>query len=175
MHTENYYRQNSVTGATPNPAMPDPDEFDEAFIATANRIIMNAVETVRYLIGAHQSAVAIVIEQDWRYVRKFFSLSEKYKDWGDYNTPATGYGSHGWLLRQNKPVRFTQEELVNHPEWKNFGNESAKHPPMRGWMAAPIVDHAGKNWGLIQLSDKYDGEFSEEDEAYFLKFADLVS
>lgn len=72
-------------------------------------------------------------------------------------------------------MRFTDDELKSHPEWKNFGNQSAKHPPMRGWMAAPIIDKDGKNWGLMQLSDKYEGDFTEEDESYFCQFVALAS
>jgi len=40
-------------------------------------------------------------------------------------------------------VRFTQAELDAHPAWKGFGIEASKHPPMRGWMAAPIVGKMG--------------------------------
>jgi GAF domain-containing protein len=47
--------------------------------------------------------------------------------------------------------------------------------PMRGWLAAPIVGQDGTNWGLLQLSDKYEGEFTEEDEQHFISFAKLVS
>jgi GAF domain-containing protein len=42
-------------------------------------------------------------------------------------------------------------------------------------MAAPIKDSTGTNWGLLQLSDKYEGEFSEADETQFVRFAQLVS
>jgi GAF domain-containing protein len=175
MPEKNVYVKNAVTGATPNPLMPAPDEHDEAFAETANRILQDGVELLRHLIGAHQSAIAIVIDRDWRYVRKFFSLSEKYAAWADYATPAVGYGSHAWLLEHNRPVRFTQAELEAHPAWRNFGTEAGKHPPMRGWMAAPIIDRDGVNWGLIQLSDKIEGDFTEDDETHFLRFADLLS
>lgn len=73
------------------------------------------------------------------------------------------------------PVRMTQAELEAHPEWKGFGTEAGKHPPMRGWLSAPIVGRDGTNWGLLQLSDKYEGEFTEEDEKHFISFAELVS
>lgn len=180
MTHQNVYAQNAVTGATPNPFMPTPDAVDGEFAEAANKTLSNAVELVRDLIGAHQSAIAIVINQDWHYVRKFFSLSEKYRAWADYNTPAVGYGSHAWLLEHNAPVRYTQAELEAHPAWKNFGIEDGKHPPMRGWMAAPIVDEAGKNWGLIQLSDKYEAggnesDFTADDEERFRRFTGLVS
>jgi GAF domain-containing protein len=70
---------------------------------------------------------------------------------------------------------MTQAELEAHPEWKEFGTEAGKHPPMRGWLAAPLVGRDGTNWGLVQLSDKYEGDFTEEDEKYFIKFVELVS
>ncbi len=171
---QNIYR-NVVTGATPNPVMQNPDATDEELINDVNRILSNAVELIRVLIGAHQSAIAIVVQEDWSSIRKFFSLSEKYAAWADYKTPATGYGTHGWLLRHNKPVRMTQAELEAHPEWKAFGTEADKHPPMRGWLAAPLVGRDGTNWGLLQLSDKYEGDFTEEDEKHFIMFAELVS
>jgi hypothetical protein len=56
---QNVYRQNAVTGATPNPVMQNPDASDEEFIESANRVLNNAVELIRVLIGAHQSAIAI--------------------------------------------------------------------------------------------------------------------
>ena len=166
---------NAVTGATPNPVMDTPDAIDEEFVAAANRVLSHSIELIRSLIGAHQSAAAIVVQNDWKSIRKFFSLSEKYEAWKDYKTPAVGYGIHGWLLTHNQPIRLTQAELENHPEWKNFGIEEGKHPPMRGWMAAPIKDSQGVNWGLLQLSDKYTGEFTEDDERQFVRFAELVS
>ncbi|MBD2464454.1 GAF domain-containing protein [Oscillatoria sp. FACHB-1407] len=171
---QNIYN-NAVTGATANPVMPNPDAEDEHFIGEVNYVLSNAVELIRVLIGAHQSAIAIVVQEDWSSIRKFFSLSEKYAAWANYSTPATGYGTHGWLLRHNQPVRMTQAELEAHPEWKGFGGEAGKHPPMRGWLAAPIIGRDGTNWGLLQLSDKYEGDFTEEDEKHFLKFTELVS
>jgi hypothetical protein len=49
---------------------------------------------------------------------------------------------------------------------------------MRGWLAAPLISRAdgcGRNLGLIQLSDKYDGEFTDEDEIALAQFARIVS
>lgn len=151
----NIYR-NAIVGATPNPVIHNPDAIDEEFATQANAVLQTSVELIRVLIGAHQGAAAIVVQHDWRSIRKFFSLSDKYAAWADYATPATGYGTHGWLLQQTQAVRLTQAELEAHPEWKNFGTEAAKHPPMRGWLAAPLLARDGTNWGLLQLSDKYE-------------------
>jgi signal transduction histidine kinase len=49
---------------------------------------------------------------------------------------------------------------------------------MRGWLAAPLAARDGAyelNLGLIQLSDKYDGEFTEQDEAELAQLAQVVS
>jgi GAF domain-containing protein len=166
---------NEAVGATPNPVMPSPDSVDEVFAAAANEVLGSAVELLRKLIGAHQSAAAIVVQKDWSSVRKVFSLSEKYAAWADYHTPAVGVGIHAWLLDHNQPVRFTQEELERHPAWQGFGSEAGQHQPMRGWLAAPLVDSFGVNWGLLQLSDKEDGDFTAEDERRLVQFARLVS
>lgn len=166
---------NAVTGATPNPLIADPGPHDEAFARAADAAIENAVELARDLVGAHQAAAAIIAEEDWATARKYFSLSNKYSAWARYRTPARGYGSHAWLMAQAKPVRLTQAELEAHPAWQGFGGEAGRHPPMRGWLAAPITDGKGKGWGLFQLSDKVDGEFDEADEGRFLRLAALLS
>ncbi len=82
--------QNLVTGATPNPVMPNPDAIDKAFAERANQVLSKAVELVRDLIGAHQSAIAIIVQKDWQSARKFFSLSPKYAAWADYKNPRGG-------------------------------------------------------------------------------------
>src|SRR4030095_11328176 len=46
---------------------------------------------------------------------------------------------------------------------------------MRGWLAAPLTARDGRNMGLIQLSDKYDGEFTELDEVALAQLARLGS
>jgi GAF domain-containing protein len=174
METYNVYH-NQTVGAAPNPVISSPDAIDEAFAQAANQILEHSAELLRALVGAHQSAAAIIVQQDWTSVRKVFSLSEKYAAWADYKAPATGYGTHGWLLKHNQPVRLTQAELEAHPEWKGFGNQAASHPPMNGWLAVPIKDSAGQNWGILQLSDKYQGEFTQDDENNVARYAAVVS
>jgi signal transduction histidine kinase/ActR/RegA family two-component response regulator len=46
---------------------------------------------------------------------------------------------------------------------------------MRGWLAVPLTTRDGKNIGLIQLSDKYEGEFTQEDEAILVQLAQMAS
>ena len=167
--------ENAVAGATPNPLMADPDALDEEFAAGANRALQDAVELLRRLIPSHQSAAAVIVHGDWGSVRKFFSLSPKYAAWSTYRTPAVGVGTHRWLLDQRRPVRLTQAELEAHPAWLGFGYEAGRHPPMRGWLAAPLLDSEGVCWGLLQLSDRYTGDYTAADEAALVRFTDLLA
>ena len=167
--------RNVVTGATPNPLIQDPDVVDEAFARDANRALHDAVELLRRLIPSHQAAAAIIVAGDWGSVRKVFSLSPKYAAWADYRAPAQGVGLHRWLLDQKTPARFTDAELAAHPAWKGFGGEGANHPPMRGWLAAPLLDSEGTCWGLLQLSDREIGDYTAADEAALVRFTDLLA
>jgi GAF domain-containing protein len=151
------------------------DDADTLFAEQASQVLQLTADVARDLIGAHQSAVALIVNNDWPTARKYFSLSEKYADWADYNTPAVGVGIHSLVMRINAPMRLTQAELEAHPEWRGFGVEASKHPPMRGWLAAPLTGKDGKNYGLLQVSDKYEGEFTAEDEVALVRLANLTS
>jgi GAF domain-containing protein len=133
-------------------------------------------ELARRLIWAHQAAASLIIGGNWRGMRKYFSLSPKYAAWYEYRTPAVGFGIHAEVIAHNTAMRFTQAELEQYPGWKHFGVEAGKHPPMRGWLAVPLIGHDGRNYGLLQLSDKYnDADFTEEDEAQLKQLAQLTS
>ncbi len=75
----------------------------------------------------------------------------------------------------NRIMRLTQTELEAHPDWRGFGAHAAHHPAMRGWLAVPLVDRKGKNIGLIQASDKFDGDFTEQDEAILVQLASIAA
>src|SRR5262249_33952696 len=107
---------------------------------------------------------------------KWFSLSQKYADWYSYRAPARGVGLHALVVHDNAPLRLTQAELEAHPSWRGFGGESQRHPPMRGWLAVPLICRDGRNYGLLQMSDKYDdADFTEEDERRMTPLAGLTA
>ncbi len=172
-YEENAYHNVEATSEVTTEVAVDP--ADEAFAEQAGRVLQLTAEIARELIGAHQSAAALIVGNDWSKSRKFFSLSEKYAQWADYQTPAVGFGIHAEITRTSQPMRFTQAELEAHPAWKGFGDELSKHPPMRGWLAVPFFAPDGSNYGLLQVSDRYEGDFSAEDEACLTRLAALAS
>ncbi|MCS0628007.1 PAS domain S-box protein [Telluria mixta] len=46
---------------------------------------------------------------------------------------------------------------------------------MRGRLAVPLIDRTGMNIGLIQVSGKKEGEFSDEDEAILVQLASIAA
>jgi PAS domain S-box-containing protein len=152
----------------------------EAALATNSALsleeVLNTItEQARSIIGAHQSVTSITVDQDWAQAIHSISLSDKYAAWRDYQESPDGSGIYACVCNSNLPMRMTQAELEAHPRWHGFGKAAGSHPPLRGWLAAPLVAKDGRNMGLIHLSDKYEGEFSEEDEAIAVQLAQMAS
>lgn len=135
-------------------------------------VITNQAATI---IGTHQSVTILTIDQNWAQAITTIYLSDKYAQWRDYNESPDGSGIYACVCHLNRPMRLTQAELEAHPRWQGFGKAVGKHPPLRGWLAAPLVARDGRNIGLIQLSDKCEGEFTEADESIVVQLAQMAS
>ena len=92
-----------------------------------------------------------------------------------YDEVTDGSGIYAWVCEGNRTVRMTQTELEAHPRWRGFGEHAPEHPPMRGWLAAALTGSDGRNLGLIQLSDKIEGEFDEADESILVQLAQFAA
>nr|WP_242035602.1 MULTISPECIES: ATP-binding protein [unclassified Leptolyngbya] len=128
------------------------------------------------IIGTHQSVTSMTINENWAQAINAIYMSEKYAQWRNYDEKPDGSGIYACVCHTNRSIRMTQAELEAHPHWNNFGPSGAKHPPMRGgWLAAPLVGRDGQNIGLIQLSDRFEGEFTETDETILVQLAQMAS
>jgi PAS domain S-box-containing protein len=140
-----------------------------------SEMLRRVTEHARQLIGAHQAVISLTIDENWAQAVSAVSLSDKYAAWRSYAEPSNGSGIYSIVCKLNTSVRMSHEELLAHPAWRGFGESAAKHPPMRGWLAAPLTGRDAKNLGLLQLSDKYEGEFTEADEAIAVQLAQMAS
>jgi signal transduction histidine kinase len=127
------------------------------------------------LIGVHQAVSSFTTNANWEQSINVVYLSDKYAAWKEYQQQPDGSGIYSLVCRLNKPMRLTQAELEQHPAYRAFGEHAANHPPMRGWLAAPLVGRDGHNIGLIQLSDKLEGDFTAEDEAILVQLTQIAS
>ncbi|HET9449623.1 MAG TPA: PAS domain S-box protein, partial [Aggregicoccus sp.] len=132
-------------------------------------------EQARALIGAHQAVTSLSAQQGSVQAIRAVSLSDKYAAWRDYTEPTDGSGIYSLVVEEGRSMRLTQEQLERHPRWRGFGAHASRHPPLRGWLAVPLVGHGGRPFGVVQLSDREEGEFSEEDEAILVQLAQLAS
>ncbi|MDQ3606355.1 MAG: ATP-binding protein, partial [Gemmatimonadota bacterium] len=140
-----------------------------------DRVLESITERARDLIGAHQAVASLTVNQSWAQAINAVSLSEKYASWCSFDIPPDGSGIYSLVCETNRPMRLTQAELETHPRWRAVGEVVGAHPPLRGWLAAPLIGRDGRNLGVIQLSDRYEGEFTAEDEAILVQLAQLAS
>jgi PAS domain S-box-containing protein len=148
--------------------------------ATAiEEVVLLIIEKARELTGARMAVVNLVHDGDWERSRSSPSLSGGYATWGDYDAQVTGERIYSLVAREKRTMRMTQAELESNPAWRGFGAEAGEHPPLRGWMAAPLLDGDGECIGVVQLSDKWvgaaAGEFTEADEALLWQLAQVAS
>jgi GAF domain-containing protein len=132
-------------------------------------------EKARELVGAHQATTSVVSGEDWTKAVHAVSLSDKYEAWRTYDERPDGSGIYRLVCQFNRPMRLTQSEVEAHPAWRGFGAAAERHPPMRGWLAVPLTGREDRNVGIIQLTDKYDGDFSASDEAALVELARFAS
>ena len=138
-------------------------------------VVRILTEEARSMLEAHQAITSLTVSENQAQVINMMSLSEKYAGDRAYLEKADISDIYMEACRTNRPMRMTQQELEAHPAWKEFGKHAKDHPLIRGWLAVPLIGHGGKNLGLVQLMDKAQGEFTEEDEAILVQLAAIAS
>jgi PAS domain S-box-containing protein len=142
---------------------------------SVEEVLQVSTDQARAIIGAHQAAGKLAVNQDWEQAITAVSLSDAYAAWGDSAETLTGAGIDALVCRDNRPIRLTQEQLEAHPAWHAFRRAKDTHLPIRGWLAAPLIGRNGRNLGLIQLSGKHEGEFTENDESIIVQLVQMGS
>ena len=108
-------------------------------------------EEARALIGAGRAIASLVPDGDW-------SLAAHSVD-PDGAAPPPLEGPAAEVCRTNRPARLDRDATAG----------------AHGWLAAPLIGRRGRNIGLVQLSDKPDGPFTEDDEAILAQIAQMAS
>ena len=143
--------------------------------ASSGDIAEEVVHIVRDILEVHQAVISLTTDVSGAQAISAVSLSDKYAAYRGYRVPADGSGIYATVSRSNQPMRLTEAQLQSHPGFKGFGAEHGRHPPMRGWLAVPLKAHDGSNIGLLQASDKFDGDFNEEDQAILTQLASIAA
>lgn len=147
--------------------------------------MQETAEQARGVIGAHQAMVSLTFDGGWERTLNALSLSERYADHRHQllSDEPRRMGMNAMIMETSRPMRMTQEELATHPRWRDLkppalAGEAEQHagpPLMRGWLAIPLTARNGKTIGVLQLTDKYEGDFTLQDEYVALELAQLAS
>jgi PAS domain S-box-containing protein len=132
-------------------------------------------ESAATVIGAHQAVTTAVVDDGAHGTISARFCSPKCAALNDDDLlPSTGNVSQ--LVReQNEPVRLSEAALLAHPAWSDDGVDRRCGSSVRGWLAVPLIARDGHNLGLIQITDKFEGDFTEEDQAILTQLAQMAS
>ena len=144
-------------------------------VLAAEDIAQALVTAVRDILQTHQAVVSLTEAGGWTQAINAVSLSDKYAAYRGYDARTDGSGIYAQVCRDNRVMRLSQAQLEAHPAWRGFGEHADAHPVLRGWLAVPLIDRMGRNIGLIQASDRFEGDFTDEDEAILVQLASIAA
>ena len=142
---------------------------------TLEGTMQEVADQARGVIGAHQAVVSLRLGGAQGQRAQAVSLSDKYAFSQRFEALPDGAGMEAMVCQSGRAMRLTQAELQLHPRWRDAELQAAERPPLRGWLAVPLAGRDGQNIGLLQLSDKYEGDFTQQDEYVALEMAHLAS
>ncbi|MCW3040171.1 MAG: sensor histidine kinase [Solirubrobacterales bacterium] len=120
-------------------------------------LLRRILEAAREICGARYAALG-VLDEDRHGLAQFLTVGEDPAMHAAVGHLPRGRGILQLLIDQPVPIRL--EDVSQHPRSYGF---PPGHPPMRGFLGAPVVirDQA---WGNLYLTEKRDGEdFDDED------------
>ena len=135
---------------------------------------------LREMVGTHQAQVSIVRNNDWSHAIHNSSLSEKWAKYGDTFDPPDFSGEIAMVCQNQQLVMKNESEIEPYPSWYRDGHSGLPQdlrggPPLRGWLAVPLLASDGSNLGLIQVSDKLTDDFGTSDQQVVIQFGYITS
>src|SRR5215207_480429 len=126
------------------------------------------LEVAQEMTGARYAAIGVLDERR-ELLEQFLTKGideETHRAIGDL---PHGRGVLGVLIHDPKPLRL--DDVGAHPESYGF---PLAHPPMHTFLGVPIVVHR-EVWGNLYLTEKDDGEFTDDDEEAITVLADWAA
>ena len=96
---------------------------------------------------------------------------------GDAETPAIARRSPSGDARTGRlaPGQALSERVCRERTPLRLGRDELDAPPLHGYLAAPLLHADGSCIGLVELTDKADGDFDPDDETRLVQLARLSS
>jgi PAS domain S-box-containing protein len=137
-------------------------------VLALDSLLQNITDQARSIIGARQALATLLPKGELNHSITCLSVAE-----GQSALEFAKESSEMFMLAcsLNKPVRLNAGSRTNPWGPARRTNDAALH----GWLAAPLLTRDGRNLGLIQLTQKLNGEFSPDDEAILVQLTHMAS
>ncbi len=139
-----------------------------------NSVLGVVTEEARNLIGARKAATSMVLDPNHPQPINVISTPAS----RPFIPASVGFDAttlHDAVNEEFQPIRLAQSDLGIDPRWKMLERVALVVPTEGGWLAAQLVGRNGRRMGLLQLADKMDGEFTEDDEAVLVQLSRLAA
>jgi signal transduction histidine kinase len=131
-------------------------------------VLERLLEVARELTGARYAAIGVLDERRERLERFLTTGIDKETQHTIGDLPR-GRGVLGVLIREPQPLRL--KDVGSHPQSYGF---PLSHPPMTTFLGVPLVID-GQAWGNLYLTEKDEGEFTDDDEEAVVVLADWAA
>ena len=134
-------------------------------------------DSAREVIDAHYAETVITVDTDTAWPDRSRAYSSKYEAWASQPDPSTVDLSslYSRVVDPTEPVRMTKQEIARILRGHDLASLAVRHPMLEGWLAAPLVGRSGETLGLIQVADKMEGEFTDQDSVVLVQLAQLAA
>lgn len=133
------------------------------------------VAMVRDILDVHQASIFLKGSEQAAGATSAISVSDKYQTAQHGHAVSARPGLDALVRATRAPLRLTQAQLERHPDLPCAAGAMGDAPPLRGLLAVPLLASDGSSIGLLQASDRYHGEFTEEDEAILTQLAAIAA
>jgi PAS domain S-box-containing protein len=137
-------------------------------VLALDSLLQVITDQARSIIGARQALATLLPKGELNHSITCVSVAE-----GQSALEFVMESSEMFMLAcsLNKPVRLSAGSRTNPLGPVRRSTDAALH----GWLAAPLLTRDGRNLGLIQLTQKLNGEFSPDDEAILVQLTHMAS
>jgi PAS domain S-box-containing protein len=144
-------------------------------VLSLHELLKYLATSMRELLGANSAAAMVVDPLLAPEQVVAVSYAESYGAQRSAPTPLSPTELHAQVRATNTPQRYTAKQMADDPNLSGLTQHDDLRHPLRGWVGAPLISRDGVNLGLVEISDKIDGEFTEGDVQVLNQLAGLAS
>jgi len=137
-----------------------------------DKILQVTTETALAIIDAHQAVTLVSPGPTPMKKTVIACYSARYAGWNGAPRYAENPALLGLLNSASKPLRMVQSELETQAPVQRGALDG---PPPRGLLSAPLHGRNARRLATIFLSEKADGEFTDDDQAILMQLAQMAS